>query len=260
MPVAVLYSIDFILALVLVYTNLYFQLKLITFLWAKGCSPYQALDIYDLRGKYNKWIWFDLILNSILMYSLSDWGILLGVIAIEAVACVSGPIRVVSSKLAIHNNPNLLDFNGKFKNTRVEYEKLVNLLDEKNLVTYKKSAAKLWSELLLLNKRRKEAYENKNKSEQIRADVQKLITTYTIEGDTDKRLKAQARLNKLLKQEADIDDFTRQVEERIRMSETVFMDIRTNLATGQLGNVLVDLDGYTVKIKSLELTVDQLER
>lgn len=253
-------------ALLLTFCNLNIQLQFITFLWAKGCSPSQALDVYDLREKYNHWKFLDIVINFIIMlvvFACSSTvysGLFWGTCFVELIALAALPIRAVTSKVAIHNNPNLLDFNGKYKNTHEEYKKLLLLLDERKLNSYRKSASNLWAELLLLNKRRQEAYESKKNLETIKADVQKLITTYNIEDDVENRLKSQARLNKIIEQEADIDDFVKKVEERIRLSETVFMDIRTNIAVGQLKNVLVDLDSYTVKVKGLEYTVRQLEK
>ena len=265
-------SSELFLAIVFTIINLQIQARLIAFLWAKGCSWAQMLDIYDLRGQYSKWLTFDFILNTVIIYgatylfggpaafSLLSWGTFIGVGTIEGVAIVSGFVRTISSKVAIQNNPNLLDFNGKYKNTCEEYKKLVQLLDGKKLQAYRNSASRLWSELLLLNQRRNEAYKNKKQLEVVMADVQKLINQYSIENDVEKRLKAQARLNQIIKQEADIDDFTQKVEEQIKRSETIFMDIRTNLAIGHMENILPDLTEYTTKVKALEYTVNQLEK
>ena len=133
------------------------------------------------------------------------------------------------------------------------------LLDEKRLGTYTKSASRLWSELLLLNKRRNEAYDSKRKLEDIKSDVQKLITAYSIDEDVDKRLKAQARLNNIIKQQGNLDEFIKHVEEQITRSENVFMDIRTKLAVGQVDSILPDLSTYTNQVKSLECTVEALD-
>lgn len=265
-------SAEMLLVFVFTILNINLQLRLIAFLWAKGCKWDQMLDIYDLRGKYQKWLTFDLILNAVAIYgatylfgspaafSLLSWGTVIGVGTVEGLAVVSGAVRAISSKIAIQNNPNLLDFNGKYRSTCEEYKKLVLLLDGKNLRAYRNSASRLWSELLLLNQRRNEAYKNKKQLEIVMRDVQKLINQYSMENDVEKRLKAQARLNKIIQQEADIDDFTKKVEEQIKRSETIFMDIRTNLAIGQMDNILPDLTEYTSKVKALEYTVNQLEK
>lgn len=262
-------STDMLVAFIFLIINTQITWRTIAFLWAKGCSWSQALDVYDLGDKHRKWLRFDMVFNCLVMlvssylfgngHIYTPFSLLLGTAAIEAMALIALPIRCISAKVAIQNNPNLLDFNGKYKSTHDEYRKLIMLLDEKNLVAYKNSASRLWSELLLLNQRRKKAYESKKELDVVLADVQRLINKYTIEGDNEKRLKAQARLNTIIKQQADIDDFTRNVEDQIRNSETVFMDIRTNISVGQEANVLPDLTGYANKIKALEYTVDQLE-
>lgn len=252
--------------------NLQIQIRLIVGIWARGCTWKQALDIYDLGKKYKNWLFFDIAANFVILFvsaalmgslngllGLSMSYIVLSLFGIEAFAFVCFPIRLFATKIAMQNNPNLLDFNGKYRGTCEEYKKLLLLLDEKNLKAYKSSASTLWAELLLLNKRRKEAYARKAELGEIKADVQKLITDYTVENNVEKRLKAQERLNQILKQEADIDEFTLQVEEQIQRSENIFMDMRTKLAVGQLDNVLPDLTSYTSKVKALEYTVEKLD-
>ena len=248
--------------------KLQIQMRIIASMWGKGCSWQQFLDIYDLNGKYRNWLTFDLIANTLIMlgatFFMSSLGfsmplIPLGIIGIECVSLVAFPVRFIGAKVAMQNNPNLLDFNGKYKDTCNEYKKLVMILDERRLGAYKKSASKLWSELLLLNKRRKEAYAAKEKLEATKEDVQKLISAYSLENDVDKRLKAQARLNHIIKKQADIDEYTANVEEQIIRSENVFMDIRTKLEVGQSDNILPDLSNYTNQVKSLEYTVDVLD-
>lgn len=265
-------SAELFVAIVFTLINIQIQMRLIAFLWAKGCNWHQMLDIYDLRGQYKKWLTFDFIANAVIIYgatylfgspvgfSLLSFGMFVGVCSIEGLAVGSGFVRTITSKVAIQNNPNLLDFNGKYRNTCEEYKKLVQLLDGKNLRAYRNSASRLWNELLLLNQRRNEAYKNKKQLEIVMIDVQKLINQYSMENDVEKRLKAQARLNQIIKQEADIDDFTQKVEEQIKRSETIFMDIRTNLAIGHMENILPDLTEYTTKVKALEYTVNQLEK
>ena len=261
-------SAELLVVIVMAIINLQIQMRLIAAIWGKGCNWSQFLDVYDLTGKYRTWMTFDLIANTLIMvgasFFMSSLGmsmplIPLGILGIEGLALMSFPYRFVGAKFAMQNNPNLLDFNGKYKNTCDEYKKLVLVLDEKKLGAYKKSASKLWSELLLLNKRRKEAYLERERLESVKDDVQKLITAYSLDKDNEKRLKAQARLNKIIKQQSDIDDFTENVEKQISRSENIFMDIRTKLIVGQNDNILPDLSNYTNQVKSLEYTVDALD-
>ena len=261
-------SAELFIIIVFALVNLQIQMRIIASIWGKGCSWQQFLDIYDLSGQYRKWMLFDIISNAIIMlgatFAFSSLGLTIpwisaGIIAIEGMSLMAFPIRFIGAKVAMQNNPNLLDFNGKYKDTCDEYKKLIMVLDEKGLKSYKKSASKLWSELLLLNKRRKEAYLYKEKLEFVKDDVQKLITAYSMDKDDEKRLKAQARLNQIIKQQADIDEFTNHVEEQIKKSENVFMDIRTKLIVGQSDNILPDLSNYTNQVKSLEYTVDALD-
>ena len=261
-------SVELLVVILFAIINLQLQIRFIAAIWGKGCNWSQLLDVYDLGDKYRKWMTFDLIANVLLMICatafMSSFGLIaspiyLGLIGIEALALINFPIRFIGAKIAMQNNPNLLDFNGKYKSTCDEYKKLILLLDEKKLGVYKKSASRLWSELLLLNKRRKEAYLTKEKLETVKDDVQKLITAYSMDNDNDKRLKAQARLNQIIKHQADIDDFTNHVEDQIVKSENVFMDIRTKLIVGQNDSILPDLSNYTNQVKSLEYTVDALD-
>ena len=261
-------SVELLVVILFAIINLQLQIRFIAAIWGKGCNWSQLLDVYDLGDKYRKWMAFDLIANSLLMICatafISSLGwpfspISVGLFGIEALALICFPVRFVGAKIAMQNNPNLLDFNGKYKNTCDEYKKLIILLDEKKLRVYKKSASRLWSELLLLNKRRNEANQAKEKLEAVKEDVQKLITAYSMDKDDDKRLKAQARLNQIIKQQADIDEFTEQVKDQIVKSENVFMDIRTKLIVGQNDNILPDLSNYTNQVKSLEYTVDALD-
>ncbi len=261
-------SVEMFVAIVFAIINLQIQIRFMTWWWARGCTWNQFLSIYDLGDKYKKWMIADIIINSFLMISSTvflntlGWSfspVLLGLFGIEALATGCLPFRFVGAKFAVRNNPNLLDFNGKYRGTHDEYKKLVMVLEENKLGAYKKSASRLWSELLLLNKRRNEAYNSKKKLEEIKNDVQKLINAYSLENDVDKRLKAQARLNNIIKQQADIDEFTKNVEEQIMRSENVFMDIRTKIAVGQRDSVLPDLSNYTNQVKSLEYTVEALD-
>lgn len=261
-------SVELLVVILFAIINLQLQIRFIAAIWGKGCNWSQLLDVYDLGDKYRKWMAFDLIANSLLMICATafitslGWPfspISVGLFGIEALALICFPVRFVGAKIAMQNNPNLLDFNGKYKNTCDEYKKLIILLDEKKLRVYKKSASRLWSELLLLNKRRNEANQAKEKLEAVKEDVQKLITAYSMDKDDDKRLKAQARLNQIIKQQADIDEFTEQVKDQIVKSENVFMDIRTKLIVGQNDNILPDLSNYTNQVKSLEYTVDALD-
>ncbi len=262
-------SIEVLVALVFALINLQLQIRCMAGWWAKGCSWSQFLDINDLRGKYKNWMTIDMIANTLLMYLTGaaivalGWTIfnpyIVGILAIECLALVCTPFRFLGAKYAVRNNPNLLDFNGKFKGTYNEYKKLSVLLEEKKLTIYTKSCNSLWSELLLLNKRRKEAYTSKARLDEIKEDVQKLITAYSIEQDQEKTLRAQARLNKIIKQQEDLEAFIKQVEEQIEKSENVFMDIRTKLAVGQMDNVLPDLSSYTSQVKSLEITVEVMD-
>ena len=261
-------SVELLVVILFAIINLQLQIRFIAAIWGKGCNWSQLLDVYDLGDKYRKWMTFDLIANALLMIcatafiSTLGWSfspISVGLFGIEVLSLICFPVRFVGAKIAMQNNPNLLDFNGKYKNTCDEYKKLILLLDDKKLRVYKKSASRLWSELLLLNKRRKEAYLAKEKLEQVKDDVQKLITAYSMDKDDEKRLKAQARLNQIIKQQADIDEFTNHVEDQIIKSENVFMDIRTKLIVGQNDNILPDLSNYTNQVKSLEYTVDALD-
>ena len=261
-------SVELFVIIVFALMNLQIQIRFIAAMWARGCNWKQFLDIYDLNGKYRNWMIFDLVANTLLMIGstlfITSLGftsspVSLGLLGIETLSLVCFPIRFFGARIAMKNNPNLLDFNGKYKDTCDEYKKLILLLDEKKLGAYKKSASRLWSELLLLNKRRKEAYLTKEKLETVKDDVQKLITAYSMDNGNEKRLKAQARLNQIIKQQADIDDFTNHVEEQISKSENVFMDIRTKLIVGQSDNILPDLSNYTNQVKSLEYTVDALD-
>ena len=221
-----------------------------------------------MTGKYRNWMTFDLIANTLIMigatFFMNSIGftaplIPFGILGIEGLSLLAFPFRFVGAKVAMENNPNLLDFNGKYKDTCNEYKKLIMILDEMHLSAYKKSALKLWSELLLLNKRRNEAYSTKQRLEKVKDDVQKLITAYSMDKNDEKRLKAQARLNHIIKKQADIDEFTSHIEEEIIRSENVFMDIRTKLEVGQSDNILPDLSNYTNQVKSLEYTVDVLD-
>lgn len=261
-------SVELFVAIVFALINLQIQIRFMTWWWARGCNWRQFLDIYDLGAKYRNWMMIDIITNSVIMITTAlllntlGWSlspIALGIFGVEALGAIYLPFRFVGAKYAVKNNPNLLDFNGKYKDTQIEYKKLVMLLDEKKLGTYTKSASRLWSELLLLNKRRNEAYDSKRKLEDIKSDVQKLITAYSIDEDVDKRLKAQARLNNIIKQQANLDEFIKHVEEQITRSENVFMDIRTKLAVGQVDSILPDLSTYTNQVKSLECTVEALD-
>lgn len=259
------------IAIVFALINLQIQVRLMSGLWARGCSLKQFLDIYNLGEKYNKWMTVDMVANASIVLltsfiiSSASWlsflnPLWVGFIGVELLAVINTPIRFIGAKFAVRTNPNLLDFNGKYKGTHTEYKKLILLLDENRLNTYKNSASRLWNELLLLNKRRKEAYVSKQKLEDIKNDVQKLITAYSLENDVEKRLKAQARFNKIIKQQAEIDDFISHVEDQIMKSENVFMDIRTKLAVGQKSDsILPDLSTYTNQVKSLELTVDAMD-
>ena len=256
---------ELFVAIVFAVINLQIQIRFMAWWWARGCTWRQFLDVYDLGDKHKKWMTIDIITNSAIMFLTAALGwtlsptIALGLFGVEAISLVCLPLRFAGAKRAVRHNPNLLDFNGKYKGTHEEYKKLLMTLEEKNLGSYKKSASKLWSELLLLNKRRNDAYENKKKLEAIKADVQKLINAYSMENDVDKRLKAQARLNKIIKQQADIDEFTKNVEEQIMRSENAFMDMRTKIAVGQNESVFADLSKYTNQVKSLEITVDCMD-
>ncbi|MBR4569196.1 MAG: hypothetical protein IKO19_00810 [Candidatus Riflebacteria bacterium] len=261
-------SAELLVVIVFAIINLQIQMRLIAVFWGRGCSWSQFLDIYDMTGKYRNWMTFDLIANTLIMigatFFMSSIGftaplIPLGVLGIEGLSLLAFPFRFVGAKFAMENNPNLLDFNGKYKDTCNEYKKLIMILDERHLSAYKKSALKLWSELLLLNKRRNEAYNTKQRLEKVKDDVQKLITAYAMDKNDEKRLKAQARLNHIIKKQADIDEFTSHIEEEIIRSENVFMDIRTKLEVGQSDNILPDLSNYTNQVKSLEYTVDVLD-
>lgn len=260
---------EVLVAVIFALINLQIQIRLMAWWWARGCTWQQFLDIYALGEKSNKWMIADIVANSALMiiagvfFTWLGWTLtntmIMGALGIECLALACIPFRFVGAKIAVRNNPNLLDFNGKYKGTHNEYKKLVMLLDEKKLGTYTRSASRLWSELLLLNKRRNEAYAANDRLEEIKNDVQKLITAYSVDDDVDKRLKAQARLNKIIKQQADIEEFTKQVEDQILKSENVFMDIRTKLAVGQIDNILPDLSSYTNQVKSLEITVEAMD-
>ena len=263
-----LISSELLIVIIFAIVNLQIQMRLIAAIWGKGCNWSQFLDVYDLTGKYRKWMTFDLVANTLIMlgatFFMSSIGMSmpllpLGVLGIEGLALISFPFRFIGAKVAMQNNPNLLDFNGKYKDTCNEYKKLIMILDERHLSAYKKSALKLWSELLLLNKRRNEAYTTKEKLEKVKDDVQKLITAYSMEKNDEKRLKAQARLNHIIKKQADIDEFTNHIEQEIIRSENVFMDIRTKLEVGQSDDILPDLSNYTNQVKSLEYTVDVLD-
>ena len=175
-------STEVFVAIIFAIINLRIQINFMAKWWAKGCSGSQFLDIYDLREKYNKWMITDIIVDSLLMLGICSVGFLggwfpyvLGIVGIEAIAAVCMPFRFVGAKYAVNHNPNLLDFNGKYKATHQEYMKLTMLLDEKKLKTYTNSASRLWTELLLLNKRRKEAYAAYDRLEEIKSDVLKLI-------------------------------------------------------------------------------------
>ena len=256
---------ELFIAIVFAVINLQIQIRFMAWWWARGCTWRQFLDIYDLGDKHKKWMTIDVITNLSIMFLTAAIGwtvgptIALGLLGVEAISLACLPFRFVGAKYAVRHNPNLLDFNGKYKGTHEEYRKLLMILDEKNLGSYKKSASRLWSELLLLNKRRNEAYDNKKRLEATRNDVQRLITAYSMENDVDKRLKAQARLNKIIKQQADIDEFTKNVEEQIIRSENAFMDIRTKIEVGQNETVFADLSKYTNQVKSLEITVDCMD-
>ena len=123
-------SVELLVVILFAIINLQLQIRFIAAIWGKGCNWSQLLDVYDLGDKYRKWMAFDLIANSLLMIcatafiSSLGWSfspISVGLFGIEALALICFPVRFVGAKIAMQNNPNLLDFNGKYKNTCDEF-------------------------------------------------------------------------------------------------------------------------------------------
>ena len=259
----IILSTESLFALVMAIINIRIIFKLIALVWGKGCTIQQVIDIYDLGGKYSSWLRLDCVLNLVFCFLAShflggQWG--WGAIPIEMFAAIALPIRFMAAKVSIMNNPNLLDFNGKYKGTFNEYKSLLQFLDENKLNSYKGYVSNLWRELLLLNKRRKNAYDQKKKLLLLKEDVSKLIADYTLNKDEEKLKNAQTRLANIVSQESALNDFSQSVEEQLKSSETVFIDIRTKLQVGQgCSDILPDIDNYTNKVKALEFTVKEVE-
>ena len=134
-------SVELFVAIVFALINLQIQIRLMSWWWAKGCTWQQFLDIYDLGSKHKNWMLVDMITNSVIMvtsslilYSLGwvtspVWLGIIGVSCVEGLAIAHLPFRFAGARYAVRNNPNLLDFNGKYKGTHNEYKKLVMLLE-----------------------------------------------------------------------------------------------------------------------------------
>ena len=184
---------------------------------------------------------------------------LVGIIGIGSFAMFSAPILILGLNRYIGKRPWLNDFAKEYKNTCVEYMKLRSLLVGSGKLSYNKMSQNLWKAVLDLNHRKHMALDRINNLQELKVDVLKILSNYSVEGEIEKKDRAEKRLKQIEEEIQKTKDFVAEVNDNMQKAETMFIDFRSNITLGISEKVVTDISELTNKVQALEYTVNKLE-
>lgn len=254
--------IALVIGYIIAFLNIKLQGKFLLRKLTMGNTDEDAIDAFGLMPVIIKTTVVYTIIFSALGYFLLAAPIplkLLISLSIPAFSLFSTFLLRTAIKTFLLENPWYNDFSNYYKSTCVEYMKLRALLRRSNKKSYSKMTQNLWNEITDLNRRKHAALERVRDLQALKTDVIKLLDTYSYEGNDDKKERAQRRLRRIEEEIAQTDAFAAEVNDNMKKAETIFLDVRSNIALGDSERITTDISELTNKVKALEYTVNALE-